>query len=125
MVSKKNRIPIYTSLGDLGAFLIYPYLYNQLGEWIGWVTPERDVYSVLGSYAGWLSDDPRILRKRSYHFSKPRIKPPPKPPRISVPASVPLPPMMSELRYTTVDVLEEEPERLSTADHHELKEDMD
>ena len=125
MVSKHNRIPIYTSRGDLGAYLVYPYLYNQVGEWIGWVTTERDVYSVLGSYVGWLSDDPRILRKRSYNFLKPRIKPPQKQPRIKVPATVPLSPMMSELTYTTVDVLEEEPERLSTADHHELKEDMD
>jgi hypothetical protein len=33
--------------------------------------------------------------------------------------------MMSELTYTTVDVLEEEPERLSTLDSHELKEDIE
>jgi hypothetical protein len=125
MVSKRNLIPIYTSRGDLGAYLVYPHLYNEMGEWIGWVTEKREVFSVLGSYAGWLTDDPRILRKRAYNFSKPRVKPPPKQPRIKVPATVPLPPMMSELTYTIVDVLEEEPERLSTGDHHELKEDMD
>ncbi len=125
MAGKRKLIPIYTSSGDLGAYLAYPYIYNPQGEWIGWVTPEREVYSILGHYVGWLSDDPRILRKRSYDFSKPRRTPPPPPPRIRVPATVPLPPMMSELTYTTVDVLEEEPERLSTADFDDLREDMD
>ena len=124
MESKRNLIPIYSSRGDLGAYLVYPYLYNQVGEWVGWVTDTREVYSVLGTYIGWLTDDPRILRKRSYDFSKPRVKPPPMPPRIQVPATVPLAPMMSELTYTTIDVLEEEPERLSPVDAHELKEDM-
>jgi hypothetical protein len=125
METKNHLIPIYTSRGDLGAYLVYPYLYNPMGEWIGWVIETREVYSVLGNYIGWLSNDPRILRKRAYDFSKPRIDPPPTQPRIRTPATVPLPPMMSELTYTTVDVLEEEPERLGTVDYHELKEDMD
>ena len=121
-----NRIiPVYTSRGDLGAYLVYPYLYNSQGEWIGWVTPGREVFSVLGNYVGWLSKDPRILRKRSYDFSKPKKPVPPRPPRITVPATVPLPRMMAELTYTTIDVLEEEPERLSTVDHDELRPDMD
>ena len=41
-------IPLYTSKGDVEAFLDYPYLFNRSGEWIGWVLPDRDVYSVLG-----------------------------------------------------------------------------
>ena len=125
MELKRNLIPIYTSKGDLGAYLVYPYLFNETGEWVGWVTGEREVYSVLGTYIGWLSDDPRILRNRSYDFSKPRLIVPNPPEPIRVPASVPLPRMMSELTYTTVDVLEEEPERLSTLDSHELKEDIE
>jgi len=125
MELKRNLIPIYTSRGDLGAYLVYPYIFNQNGEWVGWVTGKREVYSVLGSYIGWLSDDPRILRKRSYDFSKPRKAPPQPPKRIRVAATVPLAPMMPEITYTTVDVLEEEPDRLSTIDSHELKEDMD
>jgi hypothetical protein len=96
-----------------------------MGEWIGWVTSDREVYSVSGSYVGWVTDDPRILRKRSYDFSKPRIAPPPPPPRIRVPASVPLPPMMAELSFTHIDVLDEEPEKLGTIDSDEFKEDMD
>ncbi len=125
MTQRPRLIPIYTTPGDLGAFLVYPYLYNPIGEWIGWVTHQREVYSVLGNYVGWLTDDPRILRKRSYDFSKPRVAPPKPRRRIQVPATVPLPPMMSELSYTHIDVLDEEPERLSTVDHNELREDMD
>lgn len=125
MASNRQIIPIYTTRGDLGAYLVYPYLYNRTGEWIGWVTKTREVYSVLGHYVGWLSDDPRILRKRAHDFSNPRVVPPETPARIRVPVSAPLPPMMSELTYSTIDVLDEEPERLSTADSDDLREDMD
>ena len=125
MGQRKRLFPIYTSRGDVGAYLVYPYLYNRQGEWVGWVTEDREVYSILGTYVGWLSDDPRILRKRSDDFTKPRIKPPNPPKKIRVPASVPLPPMMSELTYSTVDILEEEPHKLSPIHSHELKEDMD
>ena len=121
----RRLIPIYTTPGDLGAYLVYPYIYNPQGEWIGWVTSEKEIYSVLGHYIGWLSKDPRILRRRSYDFSKPRRTPPAPRARIRVPASAPLPPMMSELTYATIDVLDEEPERLGTADFSELSEDMD
>lgn len=118
-------IPIYTTCGDLGAYLVYPYIYNPIGEWIGYVTPKRDVYSVLGHYVGIITNDPRILRKRSYDFSMPRQTPPVPQPRIIVPATVPLAPMMPELSFSMIDVLEEEPERLSTIDFDELREDMD
>jgi hypothetical protein len=33
--------------------------------------------------------------------------------------------MMSELTYSLIDVLDEEPDRLSTVDFDELREDMD
>jgi hypothetical protein len=121
----RKLIPIYTTSGDLGAYMVYPHLYNRVGEWIGYVTPQREVYSVLGHYVGDLSNDPRILRKRSYDFSKPRQTPPPPQPRITVPATVPLAPMMAELSFSLIDVLEDEPERLSTIDFDELREDMD
>ena len=124
-MAARKLIPIYTSAGDLGAYLLYPYLYNSQGEWIGFVTPQRDVYSVLGNYVGTFTDDRRILRKRSYDYSKPHLKPPPRPQRISVPSMAPLAPLMSELPYTMIDVLMDEPERLSTVDHDELREDMD
>lgn len=121
----KKLIPIYTTSGDLGAYLNYPYLYNGLGEWIGFVTPNRQVYSVLGHYVGKITNEPRILRRRSYDFSIPRRNPPSPQPRIAVPASVPLAPMMAELSFSMIDVLEDEPERLSTIDFDDLREDMD
>ena len=125
MTTTRRLIPIFTTSGDVGAFLQYPYIYNRVGEWAGWVKPNREVYSVLGHYIGILTDDPRILRKRSYDFSKPRVAPPPPQPRVRVPATVPLAPMMAELTYTHIDVLEDEPHRMSTVDFDELREDMD
>jgi hypothetical protein len=118
-------IPVYTSRGDVEAFLAYPYLYNRQGEWIGWVTRERDVYSVLGSYVGTFSSDPRILRKTSGD-EKPHIAPPPPPSiRILPPPTVPLAPLMKELYHDTIDVLLDEPERLHTLDSGEFRLDMD
>jgi hypothetical protein len=118
-------IPIYTSKGDPDAFLEYPYLFNRSGEWIGFVTPRRDVYSVLGVYAGYLSSDRRILRKISTATLKPRLEVPPAPAKVYPPATIPLAPLMSELTTTTIDVLLEEPERLHPLDIGELREDID
>jgi len=125
MTKQRRPVPIYTTDGDLEAFMVYPTIYNRSGEWIGFITVDREVYSVLGHYVGWLSDDPRILRKRSYNFNKPRLTPPQPPRKMLVPPSVPLAPMMSSLGYETVDVLLEEPEKMPTLDSGEFKEDMD
>ncbi len=85
-------IPIYTSKGDAEAFLVYPYLFNRLGEWIGWVTADRQVYSVLGFFVGELTAEPRIIRKRITATLKPRKTPPPRPEKLSVSATIPLAP---------------------------------
>ena len=118
-------IPIYTSRGDAEAFLVYPYLYNRLGEWIGWLTSDRQVYSVLGFYVGELTIEPRITRKRITASLNPRKSPPPRPSRLTVPAVIPLAPMMGDLRFGIEDVLLEEPERLHTLDSGELRQDLD
>jgi hypothetical protein len=123
--NQQRIIPIYSSRGEADAFLAFPYLFNRGGEWIGLVTPKREVYSVLGTYVGFLTDDPRIVRKRADDEIKPRLKMPPAPRRISIPANTPLAPMLSELTHSFVDVLVEEPERLHTADSGELREDID
>jgi hypothetical protein len=123
-LQQQRPIPVYTSRGDLGALLIYPYLYNSQGEWIGWVTRDRLVYSVLGYYVGTLTNDPRIIR-RSGDEEKPRLNPPPTPRRIQSSGSIPLPPMMSDLSIGYTDVLQEEPERLHTKDYGDLAQDMD
>jgi 4-fold beta-flower domain-containing protein len=118
-------IPIYSSRGEAEAFLVFPYLFNRSGEWVGWVTPKREVYSVLGNYVGSLTDDTRIVRKRADDDNKPHLKPPPYPGKITTPASIPLAPLMTDLTLSFVDVLMEEPERLHTLDSGELREDMD
>jgi hypothetical protein len=118
-------IPIYTSKGDAEAFLLYPYLFNRTGDWIGFVTPKREVYSVLGYYVGTLTNDPRIVGKRATSTFRPRLKPPAKPNKVAPPATVPLPPMMSDLSYSSIDILLEAPERLHTTDTGEKRLDMD
>ena len=119
-------IPIYTTRGDVGAYLHYPNLYNATGEWIGWVTTDKNVYSVDGVYVGYITKEPRILRKKEHSFNQTRL-PPPKNHlfRVNPPATVPLAPLMAELAFNTIDVLYEEPEMLHTIDSGELKEDMD
>jgi hypothetical protein len=118
-------IPIYTTRGDADAFLTYPYLYNRQGEWIGWVSADRQVYSVLGIYVGDLTSEPRIIRRRITSSLKSNKIPPLNPPHILVPAKIPLAPLMPDLRYGLVDVLLEEPERLHTLDAGEQRQDLD
>ena len=120
-----SLIPIYNSKGDPEAFLEYPYIFNRNGEWVGFVTPNRAVYSVLGYYVGFLTNDPRILRKRATATLRGRVDVPPAPTKAYPPAIIPLAPLMSELTSTTIDVLLEEPDRLHPLDIGELREDMD
>jgi len=117
--------PIYTTAGDWAALLVDAYLYNRQGEWIGWLDRTGNVYTVSGEYVGWLARDFRILRKRDVSDLPPRQKSPPRPDKMKMPASVALPPLMSELNYDTVDVLDEMPERLYTLDANPLAQDMD
>ena len=125
MSSNSPLIAIYTTSGDVGAFLKYPHLYNRQGEWIGWITPKRQVYSVHGHYVGYLTDDPRILRKQSSGFLRPHEQPPPQASPITAPATVPLAPMMPEMPIGTFDVLEDRPDMLPSIDFGDLREDMD
>ena len=124
MSSTPPIIPIFTSRGDVDAFLLYPYLFNPQGEWIGFVTPQREVYSVLGSYVGILTNDPRIVRKRTQD-PLPSQRPPARPARIRPPAGAPLPKMMGDLSHEVIDVLEDRPELLHTVDSGEMRQDMD
>ena len=118
-------IPIYTSKGDAEAFLLYPYLFNRTGDWIGFVNQKREVYSVLGNFVGTLTNDPRIISRRATSTLKPRLKPPPKPEKVYLPATVPLPPMMADLNHSTIDVLLDVPDRLHTLDSGEQRQDLD
>ena len=118
-------IPVYSSRGEVEAFLVFPYLFNRSGEWIGWVTAQREVYSVMGAYVGFLTNDPRTVRKRSEDELRPHLRVAPPPSRLNTPATIPLAPLMSDLTHSLVDVLVEEPERLHTVDSGELREDLD
>lgn len=124
MPDPKHLIPIYTTSGNAGGFLNYPFIYNTQGEWIGWVTAEKTVYSVFGQYIGWLNPDRRILRRRGEGFDQPHKFPPPAPTRLLLPATIPLPPMMAELRYDVVDVLDEMPDLMPTLDSYALDDDI-
>jgi hypothetical protein len=125
MTSRSKLIPIYTTRGELGAFLLYPYIYNRAGDWIGWVTSNRLVYSVHGNFVGVMSKDPRILRKREYTSDlQPHLEPPPTPPPILPPAHTPLAPQMSEVSLNMIDVLDEAPELMPPADFGEQRQDM-
>ena len=95
------------------------------GEWVGFITAGREVYSVLGYYVGYLTEDRRIVRERNPSGPRPHLEAPPPPESIRPPATMPLAPLMGELTYSTIDVLLEEPERLHTLDVGELREDMD
>jgi len=118
-------IPVYTSRGEAEAFLVFPYIFNRNGEWVGWITPNREIYSVLGYYVGTLTNDARVIRKRSEDNNRPRLKPPPKPGKITTPATIPLAPLMQDLTYSIIDVLQDEPERLHTFDSGEFRQDLD
>ncbi len=125
MAHNHRLLPIYTTGGNIGAYLRYPYIFNILGEWIGWVSSNQEVFSVHGHYVGRITRDPRIIRKRSKDYLHARYSAPPPPRSIRPPATVPLPPLMPELSFSEIDVLEEQPDLLPTMDHGELREDMD
>ncbi len=123
--TQPKLIPIYTTKGDAEAFLAYPYLFNRNGDWIGFVTPEREVYSVIGHFVGTITNDPRIVRKRATGTLKPRLQPPARPHKVYPPATVPLAPLMGDLTHSMIDVLLDEPERLHTLDTGEYRDDLD
>ena len=123
--TKQRLIPLYTTRGDLGAILRYPFLFNPLGEWIGWVTSKRAVYSVYGSYVGQISEEWRLLRPRNLDFRHPSSPPPQNPGKIIPPAHFPLPPLMPELPINQIDVLEDLPRLLPPMDSGEFKPDLE
>jgi hypothetical protein len=116
---------IYTSRGDWGAFLVYPYLFNPTGEWIGWATSQKEIFNLDGSYVGSISPDQRILRKKSLDVIPPKRALPKVPAKPRIPASIPLPPRMPELSYDQMDVLDDMPDLLHTMDSGEFKPDAE
>jgi hypothetical protein len=104
--------PIYRSDGAWVAVYERGHLFNVDGEWIGFVHG-REVFDSSGLYLGFLSDDRRLLRKRSEPGKRPRLQPPSPPERPVIPASMPLAPMLRSLPYQIIDMFEAYPDRLS------------
>ncbi len=127
MTIESTLVPIFTTRGDVGAFLVYPYIFSCEGEWIGWISPEKVIYSTHGHYVGWLAPGPRILRKLADdNYTHPRMDViAPFTLRIKTPAISPLAPMMAELTFGEIDVLLDRPDLLPPVDFGELREDMD
>jgi hypothetical protein len=119
-----TQFPIYTTHGDWVAMLIGRYIHSREGYWIGWVDADSHVFSVRGEYAGWLSKDFRVLRHRDVSVTMERRQPPPLPPKPELPLNVPLPPLMAELTYDTIDLLEDAAQLLDPFDMDQV-EDID
>ena len=118
--------PIYSTRGEHVAYFSNGCIFSHNGEWIGFVDVQTaQVFAVNGEHVGYMSRDGRLLRKRSMDDQVPRRAPPPPPPRPELPSSMPLPPMYSELGFETVDIMDEMPELLPTADSDDLRPDMD
>lgn len=115
-------IPIYRSDGEWVAAYEKGFVYGLDGEWLGFVVG-REVFDTGGSYLGFLSDDQRLLRKRTRPIDRPIMQPPPSPPRLVLPAAMPLPPLFPTLPHQIIDMFEEFPEKLSHIS--ETRPDMD
>lgn len=102
--------PIYRTDGAWVGIYKEGHIFNTEGDWLGFVVG-REVYDPVGEYLGFLSDDRRLLRKKSPP-ERPKRTVPAQPERPQVPASMPLAPLMPEIPFHIVDVFEEEGERL-------------
>jgi hypothetical protein len=103
-------IPIYRTNGEWVAAYEKGNIFNIDGEWIGFLVG-REVFEPGGQYLGFLSDDQRLLRKRSPSRRLPWHEPPPRPDRPNLPSSAPLAPLLRELPFHIIDLFEEFPER--------------
>jgi hypothetical protein len=114
---------IFDTRGDWYATKIGEFIYGTRGDYIGFMEGE-EVYKRDGEWLGRLSKDGRILRKRTVRRRDLHPNPPPTPPKPDkLPPRAPLPPMMAELDFSTVDVLDEDPDIFKRIS--DLKPDMD
>jgi hypothetical protein len=115
MAKKRAKDPnkpvfVYDTRGDWYATKVGDYLYNVRGDYIGFFEDD-EVFKRDGEWLGRLSRDGRILRKRTARRRDLHPNPPQKPPKPDkLPPRAPLPPMMAELDFSTIDVLDEDPD---------------
>ncbi|NDJ76574.1 MAG: hypothetical protein GYB65_09980 [Chloroflexi bacterium] len=125
MMAKDPNKPyfIFDTYGDWQATKIGNHIYSSRGDYIGFVEGE-DVYKRDGEWVGRLSKDGRILRKRTERRRDFHPNPPAKPEKPEkMPPRAPLPPMMAELNYSVIDVLDEDPDTFKRIS--DLRPDMD
>lgn len=115
-------VPIYRSDGEWVAVYEKGNLFNIDGEWLGFIVG-REVYDTSGLYLGFLSDDKRLLRKRTRPVERPRLKPPTQPAKPKIPAAMPLAPLLKALPHQIIDMFEAFPEKLTFIS--ETKPDME
>lgn len=114
---------IYDTRGEWLITKIGDFLWDTRGDYLGYVE-DGEVYKRDGEWVGHLSKDGRILRKRTERRHEFHPNPPARPQKPDrLPARAPLPPLMAELDFSTVDVLEEEPETFKRVS--DLRPDMD
>jgi hypothetical protein len=100
---------IFDTHGDWQATKIGTNIFSSRGEYVGYIEGV-EVFKQDGEWIGRLSKDGRILRKRAERRRELHPNPPPKPPKPTLPPRAPLPPMMAELDFSTIDVLDEDPD---------------
>nr|MBN1229630.1 hypothetical protein [Anaerolineae bacterium] len=102
---------IWNTYGDWIATLVDGFVWDHRGTCVAWVEGEnKEVFTADGEWIGQISKDSRILRKRTELRRDLHPSPPAFPPRPDLPARAPLPPTFSELPYSIIDVLEEDPD---------------
>ena len=100
---------IWNTAGDWVATLVDGFIFDMAGMWVGWMDGQ-EVFTTDGEWVGTLSRDMRILRKRAASRPPLRTDIPPRPPKPELPGRPTLPPSFSGLDYSTIDVMEEDPE---------------
>jgi hypothetical protein len=113
---------IWNTYGDWMATRIDTYIWDLTGTWVAWLDGD-EVFTTDGEWVGTLSKDSRILRKRAAKRPPLRTDLPPTPEKPQLPARAPLPPAFSELTYSVIDVLEEDPDVFKRVSEH--RPDMD
>lgn len=100
---------IWNTYGDWVLTQVDNYIWDLTGNWVGW-TEGDEVFTTDGEWVGTLSRDSRILRKRAASRPPLRTDIPPRPQKPELPGRPPLPPSFSELAYSMIDVMEEDPD---------------
>lgn len=119
----KTRVEfIWNTYGDWVATKYGDNIWDHTGTWVAWID-DGDVYTMDGEWIGELSRDFRIVRKRSAARRPLRTDKPAEPEKPEFPARAPLPPMMQELSFSMIDVLEEDPDVFKNIS--DLRPDMD